>query len=88
MLSFGLYFTWQTRFVTLPSIRDARLIFVSVQSVALLGVTVFPILLVTSESAIIKYSVGSLAIWLGLVTTITFLFIPKVGYVREELRIR
>lgn len=78
LVSVGLYFTWHTRFVTLPSIRDAALIFGSTCLVVLLALTVLPILLVRNESAVIKYSVGALAIWFSLTSTVTILFIPKV----------
>ena len=74
----GLYFTWKTRRVTLPALRDSRQVTVAVSIAILLSLTALPVLLVVVPSATIKYSVGALAIWFNITATVSLLFLSKV----------
>lgn len=79
ILLIGLYFTWQTRRVTLPSLKDTLQISVMVFTVIVLGVMGLPLLLNDNLSREIRYLSGALSLWIATTVTITLLFIPKVG---------
>ena len=78
ILIIGMYITYQTRHVTLPSLKDTKQVYVVVHTVAILGLVALPIVTTARVGVQIKYSVGSLLIFIITTTTLTLLFLPKV----------
>jgi hypothetical protein len=98
MLVVGLYFTWNTRQVTLPALRDAAFIATTVLIVVIVSLIALPTLLTSTPDAdqsvrasgggttsIVRYAVGSLCVWFGLVSTVSLLAIPKIVLLRRSL---
>ena len=75
----GLYFTWQTRHVTLPSLRDTTQTYMVVYTVVVLSLMCLPVLLMDRLGMRVKYVTGAMAVWLVTTVTVTLLFIPKVN---------
>lgn len=79
VLAAGLYFTWQTRHVTLPSLKDTRRQYIVIYNVIAMATLALPVLL---SRCIVgggtRYVVGALVIWFTLMITVTLLFLPKV----------
>ncbi|ELT89977.1 hypothetical protein CAPTEDRAFT_227541 [Capitella teleta] len=87
LLLVGLFFTWQTRRVTLPSLKDTWQIFVVVFTALCMAVLCLPILLHEDVNMSTRFITGSLAIWIVTTTTVTLLFIPKILlWHREKVR--
>ena len=78
VLTAGVYLTWQTRHVTLPSLRDTVQTYVMVYTVVVLSVMCLPVLLMDRLSVEIRYVTGAMAVWIVTTVTITLLFVPKV----------
>lgn len=75
----GLYFTWQTRHVTLPSLRDTKQTYFVVFTTISCALITLPSLLVADVGMHIRFASGGLAVWIVLTTTLTLLFLPKVS---------
>ncbi|XP_013398232.1 gamma-aminobutyric acid type B receptor subunit 2 [Lingula anatina] len=80
----GLYCAWQTRHVTLPSLKDSQYLYVIIYSAFAVGVLILPIMLSTQMSAPIKYAAGATALIVLTTATLTIAFIPKVLLVRKH----
>ena len=74
----GLYFTWQTRHVTLPSLRDTKQTYFVVFTVMSCAFMTLPSLLVPDVGMHLRFASGGLAVLIVLTTTLTLLFMPKV----------
>ena len=79
MLLPGLYFTWQTRHVSIPSLRDGQEVAIVAYSLVSLALVCLPVLLVERVGMEVRYAVGGSALWIALTTTISFIFLPKVS---------
>lgn len=79
ILILGIYCAWQTRHVTLPSLKDSRYIYVIIYNVAAVGIIIMPIALVPGIQMEVKYAVTSLAIIIVTTATLTLAFVPKVN---------
>ena len=77
----GLYFTWQTRHVTLPSLNDTRRQYIVIYNVIAMATLVLPVLFSQcTVGGASRCGVAGLAIWLTLVVTVTLMFVPKVRW--------
>ena len=79
--------------VTLPALKDSVHIAAVVLFVVVLAVTSLPVLLTAEQDAesagtatIVRYAVGATAICLTLISTVTFLLVPKVSPRVESFR--
>jgi len=73
--------------VTLPALRDSTHVAAVALFVVVLAVTSLPVLLTPERDAesagaavVVRYAVGATAICVTLASTVTFLFVPKVGH--------
>ena len=80
ILLFGGYFTYQTRHVTLPTLRDSREVYTIMFIVVAMAMVCLPILFVSRIGHTIKYATGSIVILLVVFSTLTLSFTPKVMY--------
>jgi len=79
LLAAGLYFTWQTRHVTLPSLKDTTRQYIVIYNVVAMATVALPVLLSRyTLGGATRYVVGALGIWFTLTMTVTLLFLPKV----------
>ena len=78
VLLLGAYFTYQTRHVTLPTLRDTHEAYTIIFTAVSMAMVCLPILLVSRVGHVIKYATSSLVILIVIITTLTLAFAPKV----------
>ncbi len=79
VLAVGAFFAFQTRHVTLPAIKDARMLYVVICSVIVMAIVGLPVILVDNVGMRLKVAVGSLLVWFTVTEVITLLLLPKVS---------
>ena len=80
----GVYFTFQARHVTLPTLRDAREVYEAVCTVCMVGALTLPALLTPMVGVHLQYVIGATAIFIVVTATLTLIFVPKVTCLLEE----
>ncbi|XP_064637540.1 gamma-aminobutyric acid type B receptor subunit 2-like [Lineus longissimus] len=83
ILATCVYFAWQTRHVTLPSMQDAPYIYVVILNGAFIGVLLIPTLVLFPADEKLSFGVTSLALLYLSSANISLLFIPKVVTYRQ-----
>ena len=74
----GAYFTYQTRHVTLPTLKDTHEVYAIIFTAVSLAMVCMPILLVSRVGHLIKYTTASVVILIVILATLTLAFVPKV----------
>ncbi len=78
LLLLGAYLTFQTRHVTLPTLRDTRNAYTIILIVVSMAMVSLPVLLVSRVGHAVKYAVSALVLLIVIGTTLTLTFVPKV----------
>ena len=80
VLATGFYFTFHTRHITLPTLKDSREIYMIIYTVVVLALLSLPVLLTERVGMTMKYVLGAMAIFVVATATLTLAFIPKVCF--------
>ncbi|ELU12857.1 hypothetical protein CAPTEDRAFT_198653 [Capitella teleta] len=80
LLMFGIFFTWETRKVTIEALNDSKQIGLCIYNVMVLSTVTFPLVnLLSVDQVSISYGVFSVAVLLCTFTTLNLVFAPKVA---------
>ncbi|XP_070554749.1 gamma-aminobutyric acid type B receptor subunit 2-like [Ptychodera flava] len=78
LLSFGIFLTWQTRFVQIPGLNDSKYVGASLLTVIIFSVIGLPISILLRENLNAVYITISCFILFCTTATLLLLFVPKI----------
>jgi gamma-aminobutyric acid type B receptor len=79
LLLFGIFFTWETRKVTIEALNDSKQIGLCIYNVMVMSTITLPLVsLLSADQVSISFGVFSVAVLLCTTTTLSLVFGPKV----------